>query len=1185
MNILRCLFILGGLVLYAGTASAATDVFYSVGQVKYSDAGGNLMTGRPSITISNGVATFSDAQTGNIGVGDRVTYGGTNIAYISGRQSSFAWNVITATGARPFAVAGVVVNSIGHEFSSLNSAMWNITNAAHLNTADLMAGNYILNIACYYDNGPDTSGVSIPAVITAAANYIRIYTPTASTEVNRSQRHTGKWTPNAYRLEVADNSGIVDGKAVNYLRIDGLQIKVTTSTLGAGGLNIRGKTIADQTDFRISNNIIKGVITGTANDNDAICGWWAAPSRNTMTVWNNIIYGWKNGTYRYEVGIRGTGVNIFAYNNTIYNVGVGMVTDGYSNTIVAKNNTVQNSLSGFDAPAQFAAGSTNNLSDHNDAPGSSPVNSATVAFTDPANGDFHIVAMDAAARNAGIELSAEFMTDASGLARPLGQAWDIGANEAVSSSDNSAPVITQFSLPAVITAATVPVTLTAVDNVRVAAYLIKDSPVSPGVNDPGWVYAQPDAYSFTRVATLMYAWVRDSSGNISTSRSQAVSMTVLGVSYYVDALAGNDANSGMSAASPWKTLARVNRFSFQPGDHILLKKGCVWRESLTVSSSGIADFPVVVDAYGSGDDPVISGADPVAGWALYSGNIFMADVKGLAAPTQLYLDGQYQEAARYPNSGYLLATTSSADTVSIVDGDLVLPPQKIVGSTVITRAVPWHLSVTTATAYDPVSHTISLSGNLYNATQLMRKNYGFYLKDMLWMLDSPGEWFYDAATGKLYFWTPNSDYPGNHAVEISSRAFGIQIAGAHYVTVANVTIVDADQDDVLITASDNVTLSDLKISGGRTGVLSTSLNNSAVRQCSVSNTLSTGIDIAGTSTNVVVAGTVIDNAGHVGVSPKPSGGGIHAGGPGMILRNNTITNSGYSGIHYGGDQTLVENNAIDHSCLVLTDCAGIYTSNSNRPGGTSIIRGNTITNSIGNIEGVVTYAETQAHGIYLDDLAHGYTVQDNYVSNTEHGIYIHSGHDNMITGNVVRGARVYGFFVSEDNSGGVVEERGGAVHNNTITNNTFETAGTISSGLFNWIGAGVGASHSQFGKITNFGLYDYNLYCHPNFSAVMAKRETPGSPASYSLADWQQSSGQDLHSRDVNASCASVLAGDVNGDGLVMMADAVMAAQFALNERSLTAQQQSNADISGDGKVTMYDAALIARKALGTVKF
>jgi hypothetical protein len=47
------------------------NVYYSVGQVKYNDALGDLKTGTPTVTIASGVATFSVAQTGNIGVGDR----------------------------------------------------------------------------------------------------------------------------------------------------------------------------------------------------------------------------------------------------------------------------------------------------------------------------------------------------------------------------------------------------------------------------------------------------------------------------------------------------------------------------------------------------------------------------------------------------------------------------------------------------------------------------------------------------------------------------------------------------------------------------------------------------------------------------------------------------------------------------------------------------------------------------------------------------------------------------------------------------------------------------------------------------------------------------------------------------------------------------------------------------------
>jgi parallel beta helix pectate lyase-like protein/putative Ig domain-containing protein len=88
--------------------------------------------------------------------------------------------------------------------------------------------------------------------------------------------------------------------------------------------------------------------------------------------------------------------------------------------------------------------------------------------------------------------------------------------------------------------------------------------------------------------------------------------------YYVDSAGGNDANPGTSDAAPWRTIAKVNASVFLPGDQVLFKRGDIWREELVFPSSGDPGRPIVIDAYGHGPDPVISGADvvPVTGWTL-----------------------------------------------------------------------------------------------------------------------------------------------------------------------------------------------------------------------------------------------------------------------------------------------------------------------------------------------------------------------------------------------------------------------------------------------------------------------------------------------------------------------------------------------------------------------------------------
>jgi len=114
---------------------------------------------------------------------------------------------------------------------------------------------------------------------------------------------------------------------------------------------------------------------------------------------------------------------------------------------------------------------------------------------------------------------------------------------------------------------------------------------------------------------------RDASGK---TASQSLALTVeagnSGTTYYVDSVNGNNSNSGTSESSPWQTIEKVNESEFAPGDRILFKRGDIWREQLALNSSGEPGAPILVDAYGSGPAPIVSGADvvPSRAWSLCS---------------------------------------------------------------------------------------------------------------------------------------------------------------------------------------------------------------------------------------------------------------------------------------------------------------------------------------------------------------------------------------------------------------------------------------------------------------------------------------------------------------------------------------------------------------------------------------
>ena len=74
--------------------------------------------------------------------------------------------------------------------------------------------------------------------------------------------------------------------------------------------------------------------------------------------------------------------------------------------------------------------------------------------------------------------------------------------------------------------------------------------------------------------------------------------------YYVDP-AGNDSASGTSTATPWKSLAKVNATTFQPGDRIRFKKGGTWVGSLWPKGSGDSTAQITLGSYGTGAKPLI----------------------------------------------------------------------------------------------------------------------------------------------------------------------------------------------------------------------------------------------------------------------------------------------------------------------------------------------------------------------------------------------------------------------------------------------------------------------------------------------------------------------------------------------------------------------------------------------------
>jgi hypothetical protein len=400
------LIILAGISGHTKNALAATNVFYSVGQ-----ATSSLMTGSPTVTITSGTSIFSIAQTGNIGVGDKVIYGSGQIAYITGKTSSddMHWTLITATGGTPSNATNAAVTSITRTFTSLAAAIASSTDANHLNTTDLVAGNYILNIPCYYDSGPDTTPVVLTnALNTGPNNYLTIYTPTSTaTEANQDQRSDGVWSNGKYRMEISNGAYAIQDQGVAYLRVDGLQFKIVAMNqsdflfwVGNGGGTIMN-------DVRVSNSIFWGLAGNTYQQAGMVIYNNIAPG-TMLSAWNNILYNFKAGGGDNSSGafiIAADVAEWHAYNNTVYNSDRGYWNipngDIEASSLLFNNIAQGSTYYGFESIPNTSG---YNISDLNDAPGIDSKSLTTVAFVSTSTPDLHLAPSDVAAVNAGINV-------------------------------------------------------------------------------------------------------------------------------------------------------------------------------------------------------------------------------------------------------------------------------------------------------------------------------------------------------------------------------------------------------------------------------------------------------------------------------------------------------------------------------------------------------------------------------------------------------------------------------------------------------------------------------------------------------------------------------------------------------------------------------------------------------------
>jgi parallel beta-helix repeat protein len=567
--------------------------------------------------------------------------------------------------------------------------------------------------------------------------------------------------------------------------------------------------------------------------------------------------------------------------------------------------------------------------------------------------------------------------------------------------------------------------------------------------------------------------------------------------YYVSN-AGNDNNPGTSAAVPFLSISKLNTIGFQPGDKIFFQRGNRFQGELRLIYSGSAGNPIVIDAYGSGALPVISGTEYINGWTAAGNGVFVANCP--FNPAMVIHNNVIQTLGRYPNTGFLTIDAPNG-TSGFTDNDLAFGDGYFTGSQAHVRSARWRYEERTVQSFNS-------KAVLFNSAMSfpLTAGWGYYFTDKREFVDIATEYYYNTATGQLFLKTSNGLAPADFTVEGSKYVNGFNLEGASNVTVrnlqfsyqkgygiysqsigSNIAITNCVFRDIFgratgVITKDNVTISNNQVYDmwGRgitfykcTNVI---MENNTIRKI--------GIGRPGVATD--------DDLPYLAVQFDASSG---------VIRDNIIDSIGYTGIRYSKN-TIIERNLVTNFCMTTDDGAGIYTfgpvgqPDDQIPNGTGcFIRNNIVKNAFTNTESTIN-SPTFVAGIFMDDFSANATIENNTVINSDRiGIFIHNSPGNIVRNNTAFDCKDAPFGMWHDQVGPYPS-------NNNISNNIFYN-------IYDTKQSAIVANYNQFNTTgINFGVFSGNYYSNPYnaapiFTSVFLNNGSQVSQ-NISVEEWKQ---------------------------------------------------------------------------------
>ncbi len=550
----------------------------------------------------------------------------------------------------------------------------------------------------------------------------------------------------------------------------------------------------------------------------------------------------------------------------------------------------------------------------------------------------------------------------------------------------------------------------------------------------------------------------------------------LPITYYVSSSAGSDGYNGTSEGTPFATISKVNSLNLQPGDRVLFKCGDTWHgEMLTITKSGSAGQPITISSYPAdcASRPILSGARPISGWSLYSSNIYAADLgagtnagKFANGINQLFRGDARLLLGRWPNldagdGGY---STIDGQPASSQITDAQLPAVNWTGAVAHIKGMRWYILNRQVTGRSGTTLSLGSNNDCWGGNCT---GWGYFLNNHLSTLDRDGEWFYDAATKKVYLYSTSGmpadgQLEGSVILKTDDRSWGgvtlgedLTGQGISYVTVKNLDVRRWFRSGIAIPTNfahfephhlviQNNTISDIdqkgidlatwvydawdgRPDGWRGGYELTVSGNTIIRANNMGiNFYSRNSTFSG---NVIRDVGLIENLGAAGMGCAfdSGGGSCTEDGDGLrvkvgetadtannnLISGNSLERIAYNGMDVFGYSNTFEHNVISQACYAKGDCGGVRTFGRDSLASTPVydltLRDNIILDVSGNTDGCRSdFDALFGFGLYIDNYSRNVIVDGNTIVNsTVHGVLFQNSTGSVTNNTLYNNGRTY----------------------------------------------------------------------------------------------------------------------------------------------------------------------------------